>query len=102
MSLLHLVEMYGHKYHAAAKSLIALDEEQALHQLATQVQTTAIICDVKATRSLRALRLMTISLILYVATFLPYGVIAYRAGTSSKGSMATCVQQALTGSDIQH
>jgi hypothetical protein len=62
----HLVEIHGRKFEAAAKSLIALGPEEVAHQLATQAQTIAIICDVKATRSLHALRLMTISLILYV------------------------------------
>jgi len=94
----HLVEIHGRKFEAAAKSLIALDQEEVARQLATQAQTIAVICDVKATRSLRALRLMTISLILYVITFGPFGVVAYRSGTRSAPAAAPCVQQSPTGS----
>lgn len=90
----HLVELYGHNYHAASKALLALDHEQVRQQIATQVQTNAIICDVKVGRSLLALRLMSLSLILYIGTFWPYAVLAYRAGTSSKVAPVQSVQQA--------
>jgi hypothetical protein len=50
----HLVELYERRFHAAEKALIALTEDQMLHQLASQVQTNAVICDVKASRSMRA------------------------------------------------
>ncbi len=94
----HLVEDHGRKFEAAAKSLIALDQEAVAHQLATQVQTVAIICDVKANRALRALRLMTISLILYVITFGPFGVVAYRSGSENAPVAAPRVQQSSAGS----
>jgi hypothetical protein len=66
----HLVQLYGRKFHAADKSLIALTNDQMLPQLASQVQTNAIICDVKASRSRHALWLMTAALVLYVITLL--------------------------------
>ena len=75
----HLVELYGRNYHAAANSLIALSQDQVLHQLASQVHTNAIIADAKATRSSRALLLMLAALILYVVALVPFCVIAYRA-----------------------
>lgn len=89
----HLVELYGRKFHAAEKSLIALTEDQMLHQLASQVQTTAIICDVKASRSLRALWLMTAALVLYIVTFLPFSTLAYRDGITPQGVAVPCAQQ---------
>lgn len=87
----HLVEMYERRFGAAAKSLSALDENEIAHQLATQVQANAVICDVKATRSLFALRFMTISLILYVVTFVPFGMLAYRSGTEKAPAGAVCI-----------
>ncbi len=63
-----------------------------LHQLASQVQTNAIICDVKASRSRHALWLMTVALVLYVITFLPFSTLAYRDGTALKIVAAPCAQ----------
>jgi hypothetical protein len=80
----HLVEMYGRNYHAAANSLIALNEDQVLHQLASQVHTNAIIGDAKASRSCRALYLMLTALILYIMALIPFCVIAYRSNTVAK------------------
>lgn len=90
----HLVEMYGRKFHAAEKSLIALADDQMLHQLASQVQTNSIICDVKASRSRHALWLMTVALVLYVMTFLPFGALSYRDGTTPKIVATPCAEQA--------
>ncbi|HEY6846232.1 MAG TPA: Pycsar system effector family protein [Terracidiphilus sp.] len=88
----HLVQLYGRKFHAADKSLIALTNDQMLPQLASQVQTNAIICDVKASRSRHALWLMTAALVLYVITFLPFSALAYRDGTTPKIVAAPCAQ----------
>jgi hypothetical protein len=90
----HLVELYGRRFHAAENSLIALNDEQMLHQLASQIQTTAIICDVKASRSLRSFQFMAASLILYVITFWPFSTLAYQAETTPKGVSIPCAQQA--------
>jgi hypothetical protein len=80
----HLVEMYGHNYHSAAKSLLALNEDQARHELATQIQTNAVIGNVKAARSNGAMRLMAVSLVLYIITLAPFGLISFRAGAIHK------------------
>lgn len=93
----HLVELYGRNFHAAEKSLIALDDQQMLRQLASQVQTTAIICDVKASRSLRALRFMTITLILYIATIWPLTTLAYRAGTATQAVPVSPAKHDISG-----
>jgi hypothetical protein len=86
----HLVDLYGRKFHAAEKGLIALTEDQKLHQLASQVQTNSVICDVKASRCRRSLWLMIASLLLYVLTFWPYGVLAYRSGTAASVAVVPC------------
>jgi hypothetical protein len=74
----HLVELYGHKFGEAAKSLIALGDDQILQELATQVQTNAIVCDAKSKGCQASLRLMMLSLVFYLMSFVPLGALAYR------------------------
>ena len=87
----HLVELYGRNYRGAADALIALDENQIQHELATQVQTNAVIANVKAARSKYALRLMTASLVLYIMTIIPFCIIAYRGNQFGKAPAAAAV-----------
>jgi hypothetical protein len=80
----HLAEMYGINYHSAAKSLLAINEEQIRHELATQIQTNAVIGNVKAARSNRALQLMTAALMFYIVTIAPFALISFRAAATHK------------------
>jgi hypothetical protein len=74
----HLVESYGHRFEQATKSLIALGDDQIVEEIATQVQANAIVCDTKSTGSQAALRLMVVSLVFYLMSFVPLGALAYR------------------------
>jgi hypothetical protein len=85
----HLVELYGRKFDHAAKSLIALNSQQMAHELATQIQANAVICDSKSTRSRRALRLMTLSLVFYLFSIAPLGVLARQHATKTVAVPAT-------------
>jgi len=73
----HLAVMYGRDYERAASSLIELGEEQMQRQIATQVQTNAVIGEAKAARSSRALYLMTAAFSLYIISLAPFCLIAY-------------------------
>jgi hypothetical protein len=73
----HLAEMYGRDYERAAVSLIELSEEQVQRQIATQIQTNALIGEAKAARSSRALYLMTGAFSLYIISLVPFCLIAY-------------------------
>ncbi len=87
----HLVELYGHKFDHAAKSLIALRGDQISYEIATQVQTNAIICDAKSARSRKALLLMTLSLAFYLFSFAPLSAIAHRqASGTGPASTSPC------------
>lgn len=79
----HLVEMYGRDYQRAATALIELGEDQIQHQLATQIQTNAVIAEAKAARSSRALYLMTAGLSLYITSLVPFCLIAYHSYQSA-------------------
>lgn len=74
----HLVELYGRKFHEAAKSLIALPDDQISQELATQVQANAVICEAKSNSCRAALHLMVLSLVFYLLSFIPFGALAYR------------------------
>jgi hypothetical protein len=74
----HLVELYGRRYGQAAKCLVALSEDQIVQELAMQVQVNAVICDAKSRRCVAALRLMMLSLVFYLISFLPFGALAHR------------------------
>lgn len=87
----HLVGFYGRDYQKASNALITLNEDQTKQELATQIQANAVIGDIKAGRSSFALYLMTASLSLYIATFLPFCIIAYRASQTSNAAPHTTI-----------
>ena len=67
---------------------------EIVHQLSTQVQANAVVCDVKATRSLLALRLITVFLILYVIRFVPFGGACASLGDKAHRLESLVYQQA--------
>lgn len=90
----HLVELYGRRFGEAAKSLIALSDDQIAQELATQVQANAIICDAKSRGSQAALRLMMLSLVFYLMSFVPFGALAYRQSGMAIGVPAPALDGA--------
>jgi hypothetical protein len=87
----HLVEMYARDYKRAANGLMELSDDQVRLQVATQIQTNAVIGEAKAARSSRALYLMTAALSLYIISLVPFCLIAY-ASDHAPAQTAPCLR----------
>jgi hypothetical protein len=68
----HLVELYGRNFNKASEELQDHGEEALRKDLGTQIQTTAVICDIKAARFRKSITLMACSLALYSITLVPF------------------------------
>lgn len=79
----HLVDLYSQDFGSAVQGLTGLTDHQFAHELASQVQANAIICDAKARRSRRALCYMSISLALYLTSVIPLAALAYHHNAAS-------------------
>lgn len=80
----HLVDLYGRDFSKSATELINLSEGDMAIQLGTQIQTNAIICDVKASRCRKALLASGIALGGYLLMIYPFASMAYEAARIAK------------------
>jgi hypothetical protein len=80
----HLVELYGRNFDGAALALVTLNDDDVALQLGTQVQTNAIICDVKARRCRKALIGSGAALLGYLISMYPFASMAYEAALNAQ------------------
>lgn len=73
----HIVEKYGRDFGKAIRAIKELSEEEELDEIASQVVSNSIVCDVKGKRCKPALVLTGYALTLYALSVIPYSSMAF-------------------------
>jgi hypothetical protein len=73
----HIVEKYGRDFDRAVQALQGLSAEEELHEIASQVVSNSIVCDVKGRRCRPTLVLTGCALALYGFSIIPYSSMAF-------------------------
>lgn len=73
----HIVEKYGRDFDGAIQALQSLSAEEELHEIASQIVSNSIVCNVKGKRCRPALVLTGCTLALYAFSIVPYSSMAF-------------------------